>query len=498
MRSWDGAVKQHWAARLCVTVMLAALGAGSVAVPAHAEADASARVSGLWYVDRLKLPEVRDLGLTGKGITIAVIDDAINPEVAELQGADIEVVGQFCRDQASGSELPAATDDVARAHGTDVTAMLVGNGVAADGGQGTQGIVPDATVRFYASDGVAGTDGDWTCDAYNPVTGEFASDSDVRLSEFGGLPTVPSALAAYQAIQDGVDIISISSVTSAWSSIDWMPVAIYALQQGIPIVAGTNNPGATLDEALNTIPAGLNGSVAVGGVDVDGNPILGVDQELGDITEADGLQNMGFAGPGYQMLVPSSSGGWSPGLASGTSLATPLIAGTIALGLEHTPDATANQVIRAMMSSTGKGTVREPEWIDPQYGYGIVNPVAMLGVDPLQFPDENPLFVTSPDDPRCGAGASVSSNGELVQCRWTVGPTIDAVQAQLPPGVRNDNVTESSPAAKLLQSVGSIVLIASIALVLLGAVVIAVVVARQRTRRSKRADGTPTNRDGSL
>lgn len=465
-------------------VLLAVLVLGGVAAPAHAEGDADSRTSGLWYADRLKLSQVRDMGFTGADITIAVIDDAVNPDVAELQGADLEVVGQFCRERATGSELPATTDDPARAHGTDVVAMLVGSGVAADGGPGTQGIVPDASIRFYAADGVAGANGDWSCEAYNPVAEEYSADSDERLSEFGGPPTVPSALAAYQAIRDGVDVISISSVSSAWSGIDWTPVAIYALQQGIPIVAGTNNPGETLDAALNIMPAALNGSVAAGGVDFDGNPILGIDAEFGDTSEATGIGNMGFAGPGYQMLAPSDGTSWAPGLASGTSLATPLVAGTIALGLERTPDATANQVLHAMMSTTGNGEVREPDWVNPQYGYGIINPTAMLGIDPLQFPDENPLFVSSSSDPRCGASAATQADDDLGNCQWSASPTLRQVQDQPPPEAGGDEQPGPSPAAHAPQSApGIIMLVTAGAIVLAAIVIICVLIARRRSRR---------------
>ncbi|WP_336659175.1 S8/S53 family peptidase [Leucobacter sp. USHLN153] len=465
---------------------------GGVA-PAYAALDTDGREAALWYADRMKFDDIRDKGLTGEGVTIAVIDDAINTDVAELKGADIEVRGQFCRDAVSGDELPATTDDPSRFHGTNVTSMLVGTGVAADGGAGARGIVPDASVKFYAAADPA-SDASKDCAAYNPVTGEFAADRkpDVSDGEYDvvddAILSSPTAVAADQALADGVDIINVSSLASVWDNSSWSPVAVKALRAGVPIVAGTLNPDATTQDILNLLPAGLNGSVAVGGVDNDGKPIRGVDPTTGIEQESRGISNLGFAGPAFQMLVPAAEGAWEPGLGSGTSLATPLVAGTIALGLEKYPEASAFQVLQAMVRTTGAGEQHEPEWGGVLYGYGIVNPMSMLAVDPTQFPDENPLFVASSDDPRCGsgaAGATPNDDDPLANCAWAAGPSAEMVGSGPEPGTEttaDDAATDGQSALMPILIVGGVLLLGVVA----AAIIVPIVVVRSRKNLSYR------------
>ncbi|QBE49390.1 S8 family serine peptidase [Leucobacter triazinivorans] len=473
----------------------ALLGAGAVALglvlgtalPAHAVLDADQRETGLWYAERLKFDDIRAQGLTGEGLTIAVVDDAINLDAPELAGADIEVRGQFCKNRETGDALPATTDDPQRAHGTDVVAMLVGNGTAGDGGLGSRGIVPGAKILFYAADGTPAADGEWECEAYNPVTEEYErdrepADGSAGYDEADAPVSYPPALAVRQAVEDGVDIVSVSSVSSVWNGMSWYPVGIQAMRAGVPLVAGTLNPDAGADDVLELMPGVMNGTVGVGGVDNDGNVIRGVDQGSGQEQETRGLRNLAFAGPAYQMLVPSGEGAWQPGYGSGTSLATPLVAGTIALGMERYPEATAFQVLQSMVRTTGNGEVTDPQWVDEQYGYGIVNPTAMLALDPTQFPDENPLFVMSGDDPRCGAGATSEATTSLESCLWSAGPSAADVWPQggeTESGAEAPSGREEPGAAPGLWILGGALLLG----VLAAAIAVPVVIARSRRSR---------------
>src|SRR5699024_12723340 len=77
--------------------------------PTRRSSDLS-REAGLWHFDRLHLDEIHESGITGEGVTIAVIDDGINTEVPELVGANIEVKGRWCADYDSGEAQPAERD----------------------------------------------------------------------------------------------------------------------------------------------------------------------------------------------------------------------------------------------------------------------------------------------------------------------------------------------------------------------------------------------------
>ncbi|KIP51923.1 hypothetical protein SD72_12375 [Leucobacter komagatae] len=387
------------------------------------------RSSALWYADGLRFDELQARGATGEGVKIAVIDAALNPDVAELAGANITVKGSYCAFPDTGTPVPAVSDDVARAgHGTSVVAMLVGNGTSADGGPGTRGIVPDAEVWFYSTgtgEDSAGDAGGVKCEKYDGARGEFYDTALPSDSPDYFLGRADS-YAAWNAVRDGADIVVYSGLDS--DIYGWTPALEAALRAGVPIVAGTPNPDGdvTAQTRLN-YPYALNGVVAVSGLDNEGNILTGGGDRLDPMFgEARGSRNLGFLSAGTELLVPSSSDAWGPSLGFGTSLATPLVAGVIALGLEEFPEATANQVLQAMVRTTGPNGLHESEWVDRKRGYGLANPMSLLNVDPTKFPDENPLFVTSSDDPRCSVPGEPPA-ASMDECFWAFSPTFEDV-----------------------------------------------------------------------
>lgn len=70
----------------------------------------------------------------------------------------------------------------------------------------------------------------------------------------------------------------------------------------------------------------------------------------------------------------------------GTSISTPIVAGQIALARQRWPQATPNQILQLVTRSGSNNG----GW-DQYTGYGALSLDAMLGSDPSQYPDENPL-----------------------------------------------------------------------------------------------------------
>ena len=73
---------------------------------------------------------------------------------------------------------------------------------------------------------------------------------------------------------------------------------------------------------------------------------------------------------------------------NGTSNATPLVAGFLALAKQKWPNATSNQLLQLL---TKTALNNEGQW-NKYTGYGVAAIGPMLNSDPSQYPDENPLM----------------------------------------------------------------------------------------------------------
>lgn len=421
--------------RALLTGALAALIAFFASVPASAAPlDHVEREEGLWYVDRLHLDEIQEMGVTGEGVTIAVIDSGINTQAPELQDANITLKGRWCVDADTGEAPPVDTPNAAiSGHGTSVVSMIVGNGVAGDGGLGARGVAPGAQVWFYGAE-VLDPEIIEDCQVRQPE--ESDTDLKIRLTDDmkveGGDEYVeddvwePSAMAALDAIRTGADIVSLSSGTGSVHA--WYAVMAEAIREDVIIVGAVPNPGEpgiieSTDSDGETsfafggnMPATLNGAVAVNAVDFDAKTIRTEDDA------SDGSMNTAFAAPGVDMLLPARSAD-GPFVSSGTSFAAPMVAGMIALGMHNDPQASANQILQAMIRTTGNLGFDEPEWGSMEMGYGITNPKEMLAVDATKLPDENPLFVVDPSDPRCNKFGG-NEPRSVAECdEWSFAPT---------------------------------------------------------------------------
>ena len=74
---------------------------------------------------------------------------------------------------------------------------------------------------------------------------------------------------------------------------------------------------------------------------------------------------------------------------TGTSFATPLVAGSLALSMERWPGASGNQIMQGL-ARTGVGG-NGGQW-NPYTGYGALDVYALLTTSPMSFPDENPFM----------------------------------------------------------------------------------------------------------
>lgn len=330
---------------LCVTVSACLLAVGTLVAPAPAAHADSHKVqaSDEAYYSRYSLADLHARGYRGDGVIIAVIDSHIDASIPELQGADIvdktpcEVTNE------------AESDD----HATEVAQILVAPDF---------GVAPGATIYNYA---------------YADDWGDV--DSDCALgSNSAALARKPSLIE--QALNDGVNIIVITSSYNEADEESLRWAVSRAVAAGVPVVVSMGNDGEY--NASDTMGpfAGVIGSAA-----------LATDGTYADYSNwGDGV-SIAAVGEFYAREASTNQ----LKTVEGTSFATPLIAGVLALAWDgFDGDVPSGQILQAL-AATARGS--GGQWND-RTGFGEIDPVAFLASDPTQYPDENP-FEDKGNDP---------------------------------------------------------------------------------------------------
>lgn len=350
---------------------IATLVATSVSLGAIAPAVADPASNGFWYFDAYGVQEAHDAGLTGEGITIAVFDSQINLDVPTLRGADIEVQDAACYEE-DGTVIPAESSNINAQHATNIVSYLVGTGAGYEGQHGVKGIVPDAKIIFT---NVGRNLGDGTSICYGAKPGETS---------------LAMAEGFHSAIDAGVDIISASTLRSGDAP---QIVAIAeALNKKIPIIASVSND--LVDQEFGLYPGTANGVVGVQSMDAE----LNLQGDTADSSFDDRIDpDTDVVGAGVG-IVWQGDGTWEKQkYAQGTSLATPIVAGLLALVAQKYPAATGNQLVQTLINNTGKDDHPLEYDTEQRYGYGVASLQHMLRVDPTKYDDVNPLIFSGND-----------------------------------------------------------------------------------------------------
>ena len=324
-------------ASACALALTAVLSPVAPAAPATA-VDRKVRVSDEEYYSRYDLDALRAQGYTGEGVIIAVIDGHIDTSIPELQGADIV--------DKSTCDVPVdAENDV---HATYIAQLLVAPDF---------GIAPKATIYNYTTilDPQKSSD-----DCSLGWTRAGRADTDYLIE---------------QAINDGADIISITSTYGKTESQGMRWAISRATALGVPIVAGVGNDRTRdPDNALGM----WGGVIGVSALDTSGN--------FADYSN----YGEGVTVSAVGVVVGRSTLDNQLKRVQGTSFSAPMVAGFLALAWQRFGDGgvSVRQVLQAMVA-TAWGT--NGQW-NERTGYGEINPAALLSADPSQYPVESPLL----------------------------------------------------------------------------------------------------------
>lgn len=334
----------HWSRglrTLGVMVSACALAAGIVVAPVVPVAPAQAEDHKITaadeaYFSRYSLASLHAQGYTGEGVIIAVIDGHVDTSIPELQGADIQ----------DKTPCTVNTDQDSNDHATYIAQFLVAPDF---------GVAPGATIYSYAQAG---------------VTREAGSDCSLGNNPHG---LADQSTLIEQALNDGANIISISTTfaRSDTESLRW--AVARAVVQGVPIVVSMGNDGErNPDDALGT----WGGVIGAGALETDGR--------YADYSNwGDGV-SLVAVGKGVARQASTKR----IFTVAGTSFSAPLIAGVLALAWAgFGSDITADQILQALAATaSGSGG----QW-NERTGYGEVDPVAFLASDPTQYRDANPF-----------------------------------------------------------------------------------------------------------
>ncbi|MER6343936.1 S8 family serine peptidase [Streptomyces sp. NPDC001595] len=257
-------------------------------------------------------PRAWEAGLTGKGVTVAVLDtgvDAGHPDLAERISAS--------RSFIEGEEVADRNG-----HGTHVASTVGGSGAASDGRE--RGVAPGAAL------------------AVGKVLSDQGSGSESQI--IAGME--------WAAREVGADIVSMSlGSTEPSDGTDPMARAVDALSRetGALFVVAAGNTGAP--SSIGS-PGAADAALTVGAVDSA--------DEAAYFTSAgprygDNALKPDLAAPGVGILAARSRLAEGEGAytsMSGTSMATPHVAGVAALLAERHPDWTGPQLKDALMSTS--------------------------------------------------------------------------------------------------------------------------------------------------
>jgi hypothetical protein len=432
------------ARRTAGSALAAVVALGLVLVPTLS-ASAATGGSNWWYA-KYDVAAAQAAGWTGAGVKIAVIDGQINTALPVFQGANLTVSPKSFCDNSTPADTTTANKG--SSHGSDVTALLVGNGT---GTGSVKGIAPKATATFYA------------------VASQGGGTTGCSLVRRDGLSYSPFGLAILKAIGDGNRIISISQIDSSTPGGDLHAVA-EAAARGVVIVAGQPNTAAQAS-AAERFPADANGVVATNAFDEQGNL-----QTQDGKTTAYSTTTVVGAGAGFPAQASATDvWGDNQGSIIGSSLSTPLVAGMLALTLQKYPTATGNQLIQSLIVNT---TAKDhPLSFDSTgYGYGPASLSHLLRVDPTQYPDINPLL----NKP---GGLGVPTAAEFAAATKAASPTPSA----------SASVAAGTPSGQASGSVLPGLLTGVVVVVLLLLVLAGLAVVLMRSLRRKAVPSTPAS-----
>ena len=282
----------------------------------EAQSTTSAPAGTPWHLQKVGAPQLWAAGFKGQGVRIGTLDTGVDASHPELAGK-IQAFAEF---DGEGKRVAGATPHDTGNHGTHTAGLLVGN---------TVGVAPSAKLLSAL--------------VLPPEGGTFAQ-------VIAGMQWVidPDNNAA---TDDGADVVSLSIGLPGLYT-EFVQPTRNLINAGIAPVyaAGNFGPGAGTVGSPGAIPE----AISVGATTQDGavapyssrGPVVWKDPYNNSFNKPD------LVAPGDTVTSSVPGGGYAA--LSGTSQATPIVAGSIAVLLSAKPNLTVDQLKSALFSSANK------------------------------------------------------------------------------------------------------------------------------------------------
>ena len=333
------------ARRVLAAAAAAAALAAVPALPAAAAPADSVRDQQQWVLGMLDVPSAW-LVTQGAGVTVAVIDSGVDPDVSDLAGS--VRTGPDYTGLRTSSGNPAWGE-----HGTWMASIIAGHGHDFDGDDGITGIAPAARILSIR---VIPDKGDPGYQTYNAEPEEQIQQE--------------LAKGILAAVNGGAAVISMSIGYSAPSGAVRAAIQ-YAYSRGVVLVASSGNSGDNDTQHANngpgmapvSFPAEYPGVISVGAVDIDRQPAA----------FSSGNLSVRVAAPGKGVPAEGRNGLYYT--VDGTSPACALVAGVAALIKARYPEIPPALVTQAL---TGTAQQHPAGGYNVLTGFGIVDADAAL------------------------------------------------------------------------------------------------------------------------
>jgi serine protease AprX len=363
----------------------------------HLDLDKS---KGALKVDQARAPRPKGLGLTGKGTRVAVIDtgiDSTHPDLADRfvhhYNTEFAWITEAVQDGIYGEDAITLTEQYGgideSGHGTHVSSTVLGTGAAAkDAGQAPDmsGVAPEAQLISYKIAGASQSQADlgWEMNAMVAIEHLVEHQRELQAR------VISNSWSIYE-VDDPDTEPTVQMIRAATRK---GLLFVFAASNDGPKDGTVGWPGATgevvtVASTVKTKPFAVS-SFSSRGYQVDvaapGSSITAARSKLADYTPATSL---GSAAPYYAAI-------------SGTSMATPHVAGVLALLLQANPRLTHRELNEVLERTTTDLGVKGK---DHEYGWGFV--------DAFKAGKVAACLATAP-----GSEACFTRNGAMAKSAW--------------------------------------------------------------------------------